>query len=715
MRTPIPFRGEGKRLLPLAPSFLALALAIALFLPIQQGACAEALPASYDYYFGNLHSHTSYSDGVLTPSDAFKHARDAARMDFHAVTDHGYYMQEATNLHHWFMALEEADRFYAPGRFVTLIGYEWTFTDGHINGFDTSRAASRDTQRSVPEFFEFLAEHNGIGMFNHPNYGIQPNWNDFEYSGLGDAHISLLEVGSGPYRHNIRNERAYRRALDRGWHIGATSDQDNHRADWGTAAPTRTCIIATELTREAVLSAMRGMHTYATEDSNVRVFFSSGESVMGDEIVIDPKALMAGEPLEFRVHVSDPDAADHLELVQIVASGGEVVWESELGQAPPHATGAIGGAYETVVTLAPRSSYNWYYLRAVQGDDDVIVTSPIWVTTGSGIAVCDFAPADAVVREGLSTRVKAEIVNRNKGAIDRVKAVLYETGESGRRAVSSQCVDLTGWAGTDIWFDWTPTAPGEARLQLELVLPGREVPELFQAAPILARGAGITRVLIDEGHNNRYSGYMDGLVALLAASDYSPEIGEDAIAPEVLAGTDILVVNLPEIGFALTPTSFEQIELEAIAGFVEQGGSLLLAGWSHSADGSRTSEQFNALLQLMQASVRFADDELQMDGSSSIHVHWGPGQGSGRPIFGSEACSLMAAGQAQAQAPGTTVFARSAAGVVFAAGELIGSGRVACLGAPVYSLFDLKRELFANSDFTLAVMAWLAGEEWTAH
>ena len=208
---------------------------------------------------------------------------------------------------------------------------------------------------------------------------------------------------------------------------------------------------------------------------------------------------------------------------------------------------------------------------------------------------------------------------------------------------------------------------------------------------------------------------MDGLIALLAASDYSPEIGEHAIAPEVLAGTDILVVNLPEIGFALTPTSFEQIELEAIAGFVEQGGSLLLAGWSHSADGSRTSEQFNALLQLMQASVRFADDEVQMDGSSSIHVHWGPGQGSGRPIFASEACSLMAAGQAQAQAPGTTVLARSAAGIVFAAGELIGSGRVACLGAPVYSLFDLKRELFANSDFTLAVMAWLAGEEWTAH
>ena len=70
-------------------------------------------------------------------------------LDFLAVTDHGYYFQEATNIHHWFMSLAEADAFYEPGRFVPMIGFEWTFTDGHMNGLDTPLAASRDTQRSV--------------------------------------------------------------------------------------------------------------------------------------------------------------------------------------------------------------------------------------------------------------------------------------------------------------------------------------------------------------------------------------------------------------------------------------------------------------------------------------------------------------------------------------------------------------------------------------
>ncbi|OPZ51059.1 MAG: hypothetical protein BWY92_00435 [Firmicutes bacterium ADurb.BinA052] len=707
-------RAVRKRPLPLPFLVVAVALAAVLALSVPQAAVAEAPGGGYNYYFGNLHSHTSYSDGVLTPSDAFRHARYAAKMDFHAVTDHGYYMQEATNLHHWFLAHEEADQFYEPGRFVTLVGYEWTFTDGHMNGFDTPRAASRDTQRNLTAFFEFLSEHDGIGVFNHPNYDIQPNWNDFEYRGLGDKQVSLIEVGSGPYRHNVTNERAYRRALDRGWRVGAVSSQDNHRADWGTAAPTRTGLIAPELTREAVLSAMRDMRTYATEDSNVRVLFASGDSVMGDEIAITPDAVMSGKSVEFRVYVADPDEADRLETVQIVSNGGEVVWEDVPGRVHPGGANQAGeavGAYEAIVALTPKSAYSWYYLRAVQSDGDVIVTSPIWVTTGAGIAVCDFACVDTVVRSGVSARVRAEIVNRNEQAICGVTALLYEATPSGRRSVSSQRVDLAGWEGTDIRFDWSPALPGEAWLELELLMPECEAPLVFPGAQVLVRKADIPRVLIDEGHNNRYTGYMDGLVALLAASDYSPRVGEEPISPEVLAKTDILVVNLPEIGFALSPTSFEQDELEAIAAFVQRGGSLLLAGWSHDPDGTRTSEQFNALLEIMQAAVRFVDDELMSDGSSTIHADWGSSEESNRPIFASEACRLAI----EDSRATVDVFARAADAHVFAAGQRVGNGRIACLGAPVYSSLDLRRDSYGNSDFALAIMAWLSKGVWTAN
>ena len=43
-------------------------------------------------YYGNLHSHTSYSDGTGTPAQAFAFARNTAPtpLDFLAVTEHNH-------------------------------------------------------------------------------------------------------------------------------------------------------------------------------------------------------------------------------------------------------------------------------------------------------------------------------------------------------------------------------------------------------------------------------------------------------------------------------------------------------------------------------------------------------------------------------------------------------------------------------------------------
>ena len=41
-----------------------------------------AVAQNHQVFFGNLHSHTSYSDGSGTPDDAFRHARNTAGLDF---------------------------------------------------------------------------------------------------------------------------------------------------------------------------------------------------------------------------------------------------------------------------------------------------------------------------------------------------------------------------------------------------------------------------------------------------------------------------------------------------------------------------------------------------------------------------------------------------------------------------------------------------------
>lgn len=53
-------------------------------------ALPSTAPAQHRVYFGNLHSHTSYSDGSGTPENAYRHARDVAGLDFLAITEHNH-------------------------------------------------------------------------------------------------------------------------------------------------------------------------------------------------------------------------------------------------------------------------------------------------------------------------------------------------------------------------------------------------------------------------------------------------------------------------------------------------------------------------------------------------------------------------------------------------------------------------------------------------
>lgn len=48
----------------------------------------ERTNEKYQIYFGQLHSHTSYSDGAGSCEDAYQQQRTLTNLDFVAVTDH---------------------------------------------------------------------------------------------------------------------------------------------------------------------------------------------------------------------------------------------------------------------------------------------------------------------------------------------------------------------------------------------------------------------------------------------------------------------------------------------------------------------------------------------------------------------------------------------------------------------------------------------------
>lgn len=664
----------------------------------------NAQEPDFNFYFGNLHAHTSYSDGMGTPSDAYSQVSTKGDMDFYALTEHGYYLQELTNIHLWYKSIEEADSFYKAGEFVPLVGYEWTHAEGHMNGYGTPKAASRDTQRNFTAFIDYLHEFGGFAAFNHPNPEIQPNWNDFSYWSYADKVVSMIEVGSGAYYRNTRNEPSYIKALDRGWKIGAVNNQDNHRDDWGSAANVRTGLIAKDLTRRSVMDAMRSMRTYATEDRNARVMITSGQSIMGDTIIF--KGSGSGLKFNLDIFAKDPDG-ETFSSIKLITNGGRVV--GSVGQ-------FSGGTYS--FTIEPNLDYNYYYAKLVQADGDTIITTPIWMETGSGIVASDFKMEDVFISKGKQAVFYARVADRNGQEDVRTKFSLMADYGDGFVEVASGTIDIQSGRWSHLLAPWIPDKGG--RIALKLVLGSKAGDQQFMAGQYEVLEQAPKSFAVDEGHNNRLTSYYGGLVAIGKGLGYEGKVIDDTISKVSLEGLEVLIIPLPEQGFALKPTYYEEGELNAIAGWVQGGGSLLLLGWGDNGDGTRDTKDFNSLLSLMESGLSFRQDLITTKGAAASFAQIGLPSGKYKASF-TEAGSIIVADGIESfmafisKAEGFSAESmekQSNSDPVIAAGRLVGKGRIMLLGTVPISDYELGKSGFDNSNLAKVILKWLFEGRW---
>ena len=95
--------------------------------------------------WADLHGHSNFSDGTGTPEDYLAYARDVARLDVIALTDHDHwgvlFLDQNPEL--WKRIRTATQVFDEPGRFITLLGYEWTSWLRATATFSTSPTAAR--------------------------------------------------------------------------------------------------------------------------------------------------------------------------------------------------------------------------------------------------------------------------------------------------------------------------------------------------------------------------------------------------------------------------------------------------------------------------------------------------------------------------------------------------------------------------------------------
>jgi hypothetical protein len=356
----------------------------------------------YDVYYGNLHSHTGYSDGAQTPADAYFYARYTAPtpLDFLSVTDHNH-AAAGMQLADYAAGLAEAAAANEDGAFIAIYGQEWGYASGgHVNIFESPALFGWE----AGNYDVFVAEGDYTALYTavlaNPPAAYPPiaEWchpgsDDFDSYAVtddGKSVVHLMALVNGPANSTATDESdvgntnfdaVFADALRKGYRVSPVADQDNHYANWGASTQGRTAVLATEKTKSALMDALAARRTYATMDHNTLVEFSADGHAMGE-------AFVAAEGVRLVARVSDPDpgaATTKIELFRGItgtSSATRVAFNE--GNSELH--------WRELDTFAEGTEAH-YYLRIRLASGFSIWTGPVYVTYDpSGVIAVDELP-----------------------------------------------------------------------------------------------------------------------------------------------------------------------------------------------------------------------------------------------------------------------------------------------------------------------------------
>ncbi|MES2296656.1 MAG: CehA/McbA family metallohydrolase [Pseudomonadota bacterium] len=368
----------------------------------------------YTIYYGNLHSQTNHSDGggaldnckgaqepqaaPFAPSDAYAFAR-AHGLDFLMTSEHNHLFDGSTGSNGgatpafatglFRSGLDSAAAFTrAHPEFLALYGMEWGVIEhgGHLNIFNSQALFGWEHNASgdlladtfTPKgdyalLYSVMRARALLGQFNHPASAgqFEAGGAALGYSADGDAAMALCEVlntsafsanaQEGETRRSIF-EGACQKALEAGFHVAFSSNQDNHCANWGAAYSNRTAILIpndTALTQESFLEALQARRVFATMDKAGQLILTANGHIMGERF-------SNRGPLTLNVRYANGAGHGATLLALLEGVPGRHGTVSLLSSAP-----------QTIIT--PTAGAHFYYARVTQDDGKVLWSAPVWV------------------------------------------------------------------------------------------------------------------------------------------------------------------------------------------------------------------------------------------------------------------------------------------------------------------------------------------------
>lgn len=448
---------------PTMPAFNALRVANAAAASTdreraQSVAATSSLP--YTVYYTNLHSQTNDSDGggavstcsssqpaqsgAYGPADAYAYAK-AAGLDALMTSEHNHYFDGSSGTNASGSGATARSRYKAgltaassyntanPG-FLAIYGMEWGVISngGHLNIFNSNELFSWEynssndlfgdrftTKSDYAALYSTMRQLGLVGQFNHPDTTGQfiISGTDLAYSADGDEVMVLAEIlNTSAFSANTTEtetsrssyEAAYKKLLERGFHVAPSTDQDNHCANWGKSYTNRTGVLipnGTALSLTSFIEALKARRVFATMDKTSQIVLTANGHVMGERF-------SNSGSLALSVGYASSTSARSAATVEIL-------------EGVPGRNGTITTlASAATATTTPATGSHFYYAKVTQDDGKILWSAPVWVTQTTGGSTDSTAPTATASVSGSAGNITLSATASDNVGVSRVDFVI---------------------------------------------------------------------------------------------------------------------------------------------------------------------------------------------------------------------------------------------------------------------------------------------------
>ena len=236
-------------------------------------------------FWGDSHAHSGFAEGIGTPTRFMNWARDDARLDWVAHSEHDIW----TDDNEWEVLRKHVKDYTEDGEFIAFLSYEWTVNNlsgGHHNVlYRTPDNRQRVTSHFAPTLSKLYqglrtqAEPRDVVVIPHAHQAGDYRLNDPELE-------PLVEIMS---QHGTF-EWFGRMYLNHGHQVGFTAASDNHLSQPGYTAPLGGslsqrgglgAILAQEKSIDGIFDGMKALSSYATTGERIILDVTLNDHAMG--------------------------------------------------------------------------------------------------------------------------------------------------------------------------------------------------------------------------------------------------------------------------------------------------------------------------------------------------------------------------------------------------------------------------------------------------